>query len=116
MLNEKGRAEVVSTWKYITNNPEVLFDPDRSQQYATDIQEDEKAMGDVAIADPTLGVYSQTYSGQVALLDQAMSDGVSDIVVGRSALSDLDGLVKAWRTNGGDKGRAEYQDAIAAAK
>jgi len=45
-----------------------------------------------------------------------MTDGVSDIVVGRSALSDLDGLVKNWRANGGDKGRGEYQDALAAAK
>ena len=43
-----------------------------------------------------------------------MSDGVSDIVVGRSQLSDLDGLVKDWRQNGGDKSRSEYQDALAA--
>jgi putative aldouronate transport system substrate-binding protein len=94
----------------------VLYDTNRSQEYATNIQEDEKAMADVAITDPTLGFYSQTYSGQQALLDQALSDGVSDIVIGRSQLTDLDGLLKDWRTNGGDKGRTEYQDAIAAAK
>jgi putative aldouronate transport system substrate-binding protein len=116
VLTDKGRAEVMSTWKYITNNPQVLYDPNRSQQYATDIQADEKAMADVAIADPTLGHYSATYSAQKVNLDQAMSDGVADIVVGRSQLSDLDGLVSAWRTNGGDKSRAEYQDAIAAAR
>jgi len=115
-LTDKGKAEVLSTWKYITNNPEVLFDPNRSQDYATNIQEDEKAMADVAIADPTLGFYSPTYSSQQALLDQAMSDGVSDIVVGRGQLSDLDGLVRDWRNNGGDKARGEYQDAIAAAR
>ena len=51
-----------------------------------------------------------------ALLDQAITDGVSDIVIGRAQLSALDGLVKDWRTNGGDKSRAEYQDALAAAK
>ena len=34
-----------------------------------------------------------------------MNDGVSDIVVGRSQLSELDGLVQAWRGNGGDKAR-----------
>ena len=45
-----------------------------------------------------------------------MSDGVADIVTGRGQLSDLDGLVKDWRNNGGDKARAEYQDAIAAAR
>jgi putative aldouronate transport system substrate-binding protein len=116
VLNEKGKAEVLSTWKYITNNPQVLYDTNRSQDYATNIQEDEKAMADVAISDPTLGFYSASYSAQQALLDQALSDGVSDIVIGRSELTALDGLLKDWRSNGGDKGRAEYQDALAAAK
>ena len=116
ILTERGKAEVLSTWKYITNNPQVLFDTNRSREYATDIQEDEKAMADVAIADPTLGFYSPTYSAQQALLDQAMNDGVSDIVVGRSQLSDLDGLVRDWRNNSGNKARAEYQEAIAAAR
>src|SRR5438874_9501689 len=92
VLTDKSRAEVLSTWKYITNNPQVLYDTNRSQEYATNIQEDEKAMADVAIPDPTLGFYSATYSSQQALLDQAMSDGVSDIVVGRSQLNVLDGL------------------------
>jgi putative aldouronate transport system substrate-binding protein len=114
VLNEKGKAEVLSTWKYITNNPQVLYDTNRSQEYATNIQEDEKAMADVAISDPTLGLYSATYSAQQALLDQALSDGVSDIVIGRSELTALDGLLKDWRNNGGDKGRTEYQDALAA--
>ena len=115
-LTEKGKAEVLSTWKYITNTPQVLYDPNRSQEYASNIQEDEKALADVAIADPTLGFYSQTYSAQQALLDQAMTDGVSDIVTGRSPLTDLDNLVKDWRNNGGEKSRSEYQEALAAAK
>jgi putative aldouronate transport system substrate-binding protein len=115
-LTEKGRAEVLSTWKYITNNPQVLYDPNRSQEYATYIQEDEKALADAAIADPTLGHFSPTYSAQKVLLDQAMSDGIADIVVGRSQLSDLDGLITSWRANGGDRARTEFQEAIAAAK
>ena len=116
VLTEKGKAEVLSTWKYITNNPQVLYDTNRSQEYAASIQEDEKAMADVAIADPTLGFYSPTYTAQQPLLDQAMTDGVSDIVIGRTQLSALDGLVKDWQNNGGEKARNEYQDAIAAAR
>src|SRR5205823_3295608 len=99
-------------WKYITNNPQVLFSPYRSQEYATDIQDDEKALADVAIADPTLGLFSPTYSAQKATLDQAINDGIADIVVGRSQMSDLDGLIRDWRNNGGDKARTEYQEAI----
>ena len=116
VLTERGKNEVVSTWKYITNNPQVLFSPYRSQEYASDIQTDEKALADVAVADPTLGHFSATYSGQKVVLDQAMSDGVADIVIGRTQLTDLDGLIKDWRSNGGDKARAEYQEAITAAK
>jgi putative aldouronate transport system substrate-binding protein len=112
VLNDRGRAEVLTTWKYITNTPQVLFDTNHSQEYASTIHVDEQAMADVAIGDPTLGVYSATYTGQQALLDQAMTDGVSDIVIGRSPLTALDGLVRDWRTNGGDKGRAEYQEAL----
>lgn len=114
-LTEKGRAEVLTTWKYITNNPQVLFDVNRSREYATDIQADEKAMADVAIPDPTLGFYSPSYAAQQALLDQVMADGVADIVVGRSPLTELTKLVSQWRTNGGDKARAEYQEAISRA-
>lgn len=39
-----------------------------------------------------------------------MSDSVSDIVVSRAQLSDLDGLVRDWWNNGGEKARGEYQD------
>ena len=115
VLNEKGKAEVLSTWKYITNNPQVLFDVNRSQEYATSIQEDEKAMADVAIVDPTLGFYSPTFAAQQAVLDQALTDGIADIVVSRAPLSALDGLLNDWRTNGGEKSRSEYQAAIAGA-
>jgi len=115
-LTDKGKAEVLSTWKYITNNPQVLYDANQSQEYASNIQQDEKAMADVAIPDPTLGFYSATYSAQQTPLDQAIGDGVADIVVGRAPLSDLDGLIRDWRNNGGDKARAEYQEALAAAK
>ena len=114
-LTDKGKAEVLSTWKYITNNPQVLYDSHRSVDYATDIQTDEKAMADVAITDPTLGYYSATYAGQQVLLDQAIGDGIADIVVGRAQLGDLDGLISDWRKNGGDKARAEYQQALGAA-
>jgi putative aldouronate transport system substrate-binding protein len=115
-LTDKGKAEVLTTWKYITNTPQVLYDPNRSQAYATDIQQDEIALADAAVADPTLGFYSQTYATQKVNLDQLMTDGVADIVTGRTQLAELDGVVNQWRTNGGDKARAEYQEALAAAK
>ncbi len=112
VLTDKGKAEVVSTWKYITSNPTVLFDPNRPQELATNIQLDEKAMADVAIPDPTLGLYSQTYATKSVILDQAMQDAINDIVQARRPVSDIDGLVATWRQNGGDKARGEYEAAL----
>ncbi len=110
---DKGKAEVVSTWRYITFFPTALFDPNRSEEYARFTQEDEKALADAGIADPTLGYYSPTYSTSKVILDKVMIDGISDIVAGRRPIGDLDGLVKDWRTKGGDQSRTELEKAIA---
>ena len=48
-----------------------------------------------------------------ASLTMAMTDGVNQILFGRADLSTLDGLVKTWRSTGGDTIRAEYEDALA---
>jgi putative aldouronate transport system substrate-binding protein len=45
-----------------------------------------------------------------------MYAGVSQIVQGRRPLTDLDGIVAEWRNQAGDKIRAEFQDALEAAK
>jgi hypothetical protein len=41
---------------------------------------------------------------------------VADIVAGRRPPGDLDQLIQAWRTGGGDQIRQEFQQAIQAAK
>jgi putative aldouronate transport system substrate-binding protein len=51
-----------------------------------------------------------------AVVTQAFSDGVRDIILGRRPFSDYDQLVSDWRTNGGDTIRKEFQDALSAAK
>ena len=66
--------------------------------------------------DPTLGLYSQTAFNLGIPSQTTLYGGVSDIVQGRRPISDLDGLVAEWRTKAGDKMRAEYTDALAAAK
>jgi putative aldouronate transport system substrate-binding protein len=47
-------------------------------------------------------------------LDQAVSDGVADIVVGRRELGELDQFVQTWRSNGGDQIRQEFQQVLQA--
>ena len=108
-VTAQGRVELTVPWKYLTANPSVLFDPTRPKDFATWSQEDEKAMTAVGIPDPTLGLYSATYTAKNNLLNPTFYSGVQDIVSGSRPLTDLDTLVKDWRDGGGDASRTEYE-------
>jgi putative aldouronate transport system substrate-binding protein len=41
------------------------------------------------------------------------SGGITDIVTGRRPIGDLSQLVADWRSKGGDKMRAEFEQALA---
>ena len=47
--------------------------------------------------------------------EQAFTDGVNNIVLGRDSMDSFDGLVKAWQDGVGTTIKGEYNDAIAAA-
>jgi putative aldouronate transport system substrate-binding protein len=111
---DRGRAELTATWRYITSPPYALYDTVRSQEFATVTHAAEEAMLAALQLDPTLGLYSQAAFNQGIPAQTTLYAGVSDIVLGRRPVSDLDGLVADWRTGAGDKMRAEYQDALQA--
>ena len=77
------------------------------------MSEAEKAVIPAAVSNPTFGQVSLTNFTKGFTLTQTMTDGLTDIVVGRRPLSDFDGLVKDWQTNGGETIRKEYMDSIA---
>jgi putative aldouronate transport system substrate-binding protein len=102
-------------WSYIARPPVALYNPGipdyaRIQQ---GVQQDLLAHG---LADPTVGAYSPMAHGKGRAVDQTFVDGVNDVIAGRRPLTDYDGLVKDWATNGGDQMRREYLESIAAAK
>jgi putative aldouronate transport system substrate-binding protein len=111
-VTNQGRSELTIPWKYLTANPSVLFDPARPKDFATWSQEDEKAMTAVGIADPTLGLYSPTYTAKNNLMNPTFYSGVQDIVSGSRPLTDLDALLKDWRSGGGDASRTEFEQAL----
>jgi len=116
VLTEQGRAELTATWRYVTSPPYALFSANRSQEFATVTHAAEMAMMAVAEQDPTVGLYSATALSQGILAQDTMYAGVSQIVQGRRPLTDLDGIVREWRNQAGDKIRAEFQDALEAAR
>jgi putative aldouronate transport system substrate-binding protein len=62
------------------------------------------------------GLYSPTAASSGVMLAQRVDDGVSEIIRGLRPVSDLDQLVKEWQSAGGDKIRAEYQQALDSAE
>jgi putative aldouronate transport system substrate-binding protein len=101
-------------FRYLTQYPGVQYNTTNPAAYAQLVHPTELAMAPAGIRDPTLSLYSPSFANLNASLKQAINDGVSDIVQGRRPLSDLDGLVAAWRSNGGETIRGEYQNALAA--
>jgi putative aldouronate transport system substrate-binding protein len=103
-------------WQTIISPPPVLFDQLGDPTFVKVAHPIESAAHEVAITDPTVGLYSPTYAGKGASLQQAMWDGVNQILFGRAPVSSLDQLVKDWRTNGGDQIRSEYEAEFAKSK
>src|SRR5262249_38380293 len=112
---EKGLQDTAVTWKYLAAYPPVLFDPN-DQEFPKVAYADSQAMVPYLIADPTVGLYSETGTSKGGQLTQKFSDGLGEIVRGQSPLTALDQLIKDWRANGGEQMRAEYQKAYAESK
>jgi putative aldouronate transport system substrate-binding protein len=112
VLNTTGQHDVNFLWNSIVGPPPSLYYP-KSAQFAPTLQGDEKAMLPAGIADPSVALYSPTAGSKGGPLNQALIDGLTDIVAGRRPLSDFSTLVASWRTGGGDQIRSEYEQALA---
>lgn len=113
-LTQQGNADAnYVPWKYTVQHPFVFYTPD-IHSYAQVMNEAEKAVIPVAVSNPTFGQVSLTNFTKGFSLTQTMTDGITDIVVGRRPLEDFDQLVKDWQSNGGETIRQEYQQSIAA--
>jgi putative aldouronate transport system substrate-binding protein len=93
----------------------VLFDPNQ-RDFAATMNAALKPLSAVGAQDPTIGLYSATNQKQGFLIQTKFADGLIDIVTGRRPASDFDGLLRDWRSAGGDTIRSEFQQAYAAAQ
>jgi putative aldouronate transport system substrate-binding protein len=111
-LTQQGNADAnYVPWKYTTQHPFVFFTPDLPN-YAQIMSDAEKAVISAAVSDPTFGQVSATNFSKGFNLTQTMTDGLTDIVVGRRPLTDFDQMVKDWQNNGGETIRQEYMQSI----
>jgi len=104
-----GAVSFLST---LTGRYQVLYSP-ADPGFAKRIQGFQQILAPISVEDASLGLYSATQATRGVQLIQPFGDGITDIVTGRRPLSDLGGLVTAWRSNGGDTSRSEYERAYA---
>jgi putative aldouronate transport system substrate-binding protein len=107
-----GRAGYVP-WRYMAQHPWVYYQADLPG-FAKASHEAEQATLPIGVDDPTNGFYSPTVYAKGAVADMAWQDGIREIILGRTAMTEYDNLTKAWQTAAGDAVRKEYTDAMAA--
>ncbi|TDO48026.1 putative aldouronate transport system substrate-binding protein [Kribbella sp. VKM Ac-2527] len=108
VLNKTGETELSVPVKYLSDSPAVLYESGKPALTKAEHAFQEQIMP-LAIADPSIGLFSETQSAKGAQLDKQLDDTLRDIFAGRKQFSDWDQTVQQWRRNGGDKMRAEYE-------
>jgi putative aldouronate transport system substrate-binding protein len=116
VLTSRGTANVNSLWTYIVQPPQVYYNATRPREFATMMQDGDKAMIAVGVADPAASLYAETHAARGSIVNQGFLSAMGDIIAGRRPFSDFDGLVKDWQTSGGNQIRTEFEQAIAASK
>ncbi|AXB42201.1 extracellular solute-binding protein [Amycolatopsis albispora] len=110
---QAGVSQTVLGIRYIVDAPDVLFVPGNAE--ATKACYDYQAsVVPTSVPDPTLSLFSDTWSRKQGQLGTMINDAQNDILSGRKPVSSWDETLTQWRTTGGDKVRAEFEEALAA--
>ena len=112
ILTQQGQTDVSPVFPYVASPTSVLYYP-QAPDFARAAYEDERAWIAAGVDDPTLGFYSPTSAARGPGLDRTLNDALAEIVSGRRPLTDVDSLVAAWRSGGGDQIRQEFERALA---
>jgi putative aldouronate transport system substrate-binding protein len=100
-------------WRYVAQHPWVFYQADLDG-FAKASHEAEQMTLPLGVDDPTNGFYSNTVYAKGAIADMAWQDGVREIILGRTPMTQYDQLTKDWQSAAGDQVRKEYMDAMAA--
>ncbi|MFL6143963.1 MAG: hypothetical protein ACJ72N_19130 [Labedaea sp.] len=108
---QEGVTQTALGIRYIVDAPSVIFIPGNPE--ATRKSYDYQAsIIPTSIRDPQVGLYSDTWSRKQGQLGQIINDAQADIVSGRKPVSAWDDAVKSWKQTGGDKVKAEFEEAF----
>jgi len=111
VLTKTGQTNTVIPIRYLADAPYTIYVPGRPED--ADTQHKYQALEiPTGIANPTIGLFSNASATKNATIDKNFNDGINQIIQGRKPISELDSLLKAWRSGGGDQMRKEYQDQL----
>ncbi|MGI5151135.1 extracellular solute-binding protein [Plantactinospora sp. CA-294935] len=111
-LTQAGVSQTVLGIRYIVDAPDVIFVPGEAEATRKSY-EYQKSIIPTAVKDPTLGLFSDTWSRRSGQLGTIVNDAQMDILSGRKPVSAWGDILKQWRSTGGDKVRGEFEEAIA---
>lgn len=108
VLTATGAVNTLVPTGYLAFAPWAIFTPGRPKD--ADLQHTFQSMEiPMGVEDPTNGLWSEESFISGSAIAKDLTNGVNDVMVGRRPTSDIPAIVSAWRSNGGDKIRAEYQ-------
>lgn len=108
---QTGVTETALGIRYIVDAPDVIFVPGNPEATKKCYDYQASIIPSLVI-DPTLSLFSDTWSRKQGQLGTLINDAQHDILSGRKPVSAWDDVVKQWRSMGGDKVRAEFEDAL----
>lgn len=111
VLTAKGQANTVLPIRYLADSPSPIYVPGHPEDADVQHEFQSRVLPD-GVSDPTVGLFSDTNATKNASIDKAFTAGVNEIIQGRKAIGDLDALVDAWRSGGGDKIRTEFEEEL----
>ncbi|MGW2768402.1 extracellular solute-binding protein [Streptomyces sp. NPDC001275] len=111
VLTKQGTQDVTVPWSKLASATPAFFSATHPEA-ARYVHEAYSVLIPKLIEDPTLSYSSPTWDSKgLGSLYTIHLDGLKDLVTGRKPLSAYDSVVKQWRNAGGDKCRAEFEQA-----
>jgi len=111
VLTKTGTTNTVIPIRYLADAPYAIYQAGRPQD--ADLQHAYQSKEiPTGIANPTLGLYSNTWATKNATADTNFLNATYEVVQGRRPFSALDDAIKTWRSQAGDGMRREYEEQL----
>jgi putative aldouronate transport system substrate-binding protein len=108
---QAGLTQTVLGIRYIVDAPDVIFIPGNAGT-TRKCYEYQASIIPALVPDPTLSLFSDTWSRKQGQLGTIINDARNDILSGRKPVSAWDDVIQQWRSTGGDKVRTEFEEAL----